>query len=525
MRNVAATERILQAGAPLSSPDGNANYESFSTAQEIETTSVSADYVVFRLRNGRQLLRTPAASTTPQDGLAVFTRAGAPTEYRAAATDLPTVDVQRFRRSGATDGGPWRMAPSPPRTRPGTCSIAANPRPGSAFRPAGCGGSAGFQSLPQRLERPEDLFPPGSPNDADIKQTGLGDCYLQAVLIEIALRDPAHLRAIMTPHGDVVSVRLHHQATAQAAFTPEEVTVQASLPTSATGAALYNAGAIWARLMQKAFAVFAERHGQYGTAYAPYQAAQPGYEGIASGVEHKLYEVFYGPRVSSHSRTETGYDADRADLGASLGAINRLLTFAAPSADRTTFLTAGAHIPQHVGRALAHANSLNLNEDQDTMLAFRRALEAARTALQTAPAEGAAVLPSVQTVKRLAAPMATLLEQYPGEASTKLRELCLDLAQIGTDASAGRRFIYSSHAYAIVGVSIRMRGEAVTPAALTQEQLAQVDFATSRVTLRNPHRGNVPTGTEPDADGRFELSLAQFTRHFSEIDEGVVERR
>jgi hypothetical protein len=528
VRNVTETRWTLRAGAPtVDAKDGGA-FVPKDFEREVDLVVTGDGFYHFRTRGGTTLMKTASANiTSTQVQMVAFRTRGYADECRAAAADVTTADTQVFRLRGGTDE---MCAPdSVIRTTNAAYDVFHRGAPAERFRvPSGRlqQRSAGFQALPQRLERTEDLFPPGSPLAAEIEQTGLGDCYLQAVLIEIAQRDPGHLRSIMIGAGDMVTVRLHHQASAQGAFTPEDVTVQASLPTTATGGALYNAGAVWARLMQKAFAVFAERHGQYGTAYAPYQPARRGYDGIESGVSNQLYQVFYGPRVSGHSRTEMGYDPARPDLGASLGAVNRLSAFATPSSDRLTFLTSSADIAGQVRRALAHVNRVRLGSDQGRLEAFGAALVTAQGELASVAAERAATLPSVQAVKRQAAAMATLLESYSGGGVTELRELCLDLSQIGSDSGSERRFIYSSHAYAIVGVTMRMLGNVPTPATFTQEQLAQLDVQASRVALRNPHRENVPTGLEQDGDeGRFELSLAQFFRNYTTLDEGVVERR
>jgi hypothetical protein len=129
-------------------------------------------------------------------------------------------------------------------------------------------GSVGFKQLPNE----QALFP-SAPSGADIKQLGLGDCYLQALLINIAEQNPGHLTNMLRDNGNgTVTVRFYtvDETTPTApAYAPEDIRINKSLPQTATGQALYQSGAPWARIMQKAFAAFAQLHGQYGGAYDP----------------------------------------------------------------------------------------------------------------------------------------------------------------------------------------------------------------------------------------------------------------
>ena len=162
----------------------------------------------------------------------------------------------------------------------------------------------------------------------DIKQTTLGDCYLQAVMMAIARNDPNYV-----PADDASDRRVPSRC----AFTsrpgvprrPSYIKVDKTLPQSATGTPLYNAGAIWARLIQKAFAVFAGMFGTYGGAYSTPRTLG-GYADIAGGVERKVYGVFYGPALAAASASTVNYDpsaSDATNLLASVDVIKALVEY------------------------------------------------------------------------------------------------------------------------------------------------------------------------------------------------------
>ncbi len=91
------------------------------------------------------------------------------------------------------------------------------------------GGAVGFK----RLGNTAPLFP-SPPTGGDIKQLGLGDCYLQAVLISIATQNPAHLQNMLRDNGDgSVSVKFYtvDETNASApAFAAEDIRVEKSVP-------------------------------------------------------------------------------------------------------------------------------------------------------------------------------------------------------------------------------------------------------------------------------------------------------
>ena len=323
----------------------------------------------------------------------------------------------------------------------------------------------------------------------------------------------------MTANETDVIVRFHHQDRAEAPFVAEDIRVRASVPVDAEGQPLYNAGATWVRLLQKAFAVFAGTHGQYGVAYR-----QPprggGYQGIAGGAEHDLYRVFYGPDVEEASSVDIAYAPGQAGRGAAVDLLNRLLAFGGREGPRL-MLTAGASIPAHIDRALAEARTLGDGDLTPAIDEFVRTLRLVQQQLRDRDAN-VRQLDSVRRAKQQARTLVAELAGRPAVAA--LRELCLDIMNAGADSTAGDRFVYSDHAYAITSATIVMRA-GVTPPRLVANDVANVDFERSLVRLRNPHRTNTPSGVQAVEDGVFDLTLEQFLRHFTTLDIGAVRRR
>ena len=290
-------------------------------------------------------------------------------------------------------------------------------------------------------------------------------------------------------------------------------------PIDAAGEPLYNAGEAWVVLMQKAYAVFVQRYGQYGARSAG--VSQPaGYEGIVAGASHQLYAVLYGPKLTQANQTSMRPNNR-------LPVLAKLLAFAGSSPGKTTFLTASATVDAHVDSAIAAASNLALTDEahKKALGTFKTHLVAARNALKARGKAPATSLPAVLAVVADARQLASVLNNYTTASAKALRELCLDLAQINKDPE-GDRFVYSEHSYAITNVEILIRQRSGSTVAATAGSLKDgkaVDFELSKITLRNPHRGHVPSGLEvADKDGEFVLTLTQFLRHFGTLGSGVV---
>ncbi len=94
------------------------------------------------------------------------------------------------------------------------------------------------------------LYPSGSPQVDDVKQTNLGDCYLQAALASLAQQNPGKIEEMLYDNGDDVVVRLYEMPDR----TPRLIRVEKSIVQDLDGQNYYNDGALWVKMIQKAYA-------------------------------------------------------------------------------------------------------------------------------------------------------------------------------------------------------------------------------------------------------------------------------
>jgi hypothetical protein len=94
------------------------------------------------------------------------------------------------------------------------------------------------------------LYPSDTPKLEDVLQTNLGDCYLQAALASLAAEKPGYITSqVIYDAGDKVIVRLYKPPE----YSAKNVSVAKSIPENTHGQELYNQGALWVRMVQKAY--------------------------------------------------------------------------------------------------------------------------------------------------------------------------------------------------------------------------------------------------------------------------------
>lgn len=109
------------------------------------------------------------------------------------------------------------------------------------------------------------LFGPGGPVADDVNQGSVGDCYLMAKLSATAAEQPEEIRKMVTSLGDgTYAVRFYRNG------LPRYIRVDADLWTFfGTGTLAYArpgaSGAIWAPIIEKAFAFFRKEAGTYSS--------------------------------------------------------------------------------------------------------------------------------------------------------------------------------------------------------------------------------------------------------------------
>jgi hypothetical protein len=153
-----------------------------------------------------------------------------------------------------------------------------------------------------------------TPSTSDINQGYLGDCYFLAAIGEIALQDPTTIENMITENSNG-TYSVEFQINGKADY----VTVNDELPEMSNGQDLYPGttllfengnGALWAPLLEKAFAQLDE---QSGVATGELGVNGDAYEDIAGGWWQGLTEVTgqsvnsYGASASILSTLQTAF--------------------------------------------------------------------------------------------------------------------------------------------------------------------------------------------------------------------------
>jgi hypothetical protein len=139
------------------------------------------------------------------------------------------------------------------------------------------------------------LFPAQDPPcAAHVKQTTLGDCYFQAALAAVADQNPNYIKGMIIddPKTETVTVRLYQVDKTDYKnhkFTPKSIKVEKSIPQNQEGDAIYNSGALWVLMVQKAYAA----GGFTGTGKMP-SSPKPSYKDIEGGYSDHAFEVILG---------------------------------------------------------------------------------------------------------------------------------------------------------------------------------------------------------------------------------------
>lgn len=500
-----------------------------------------------------------------------------------AGTAAPSVeagerDVQVFHDAG----DPLRMA--------------ATPDEGTLFeaRPATGTCDAGWESVRRvvgsvdapsqvKLVDERSVYIGGAPSPDDVQQGGLADCYFLATLASVAQSDPGQIQGMIRHAGNGVTVTFHRYDDASSTWVPCTVSVTTDLAQRSDGNggtagllgagfrlgeaptesewhadvlgedlwigedAYYEAG-LWAPLMEKAYARYVERFGQYGgfdtaSANAATDAAGnalSGYQVFEGGIADYVYPILYGPDVVAADMTDVSYTPGGDLVAENLDAIRNLLRLSGDgvAADQAFHMTAGIDRDDAVERLDAQLAHVLEKDDVKRYPTFERELRHVRdlaAAWRGAPDAGKENARSRvgDAAQRMAAPGAwPILESSRGDGEYRdLSDLLLVVANIGTDGAGGQRLTYAWHSYSVLGAEFSdATGAAldVTQANL-DAQKASLDPARSRVRLRNPHGTNEPDRdgsgrTEGANDGNFSLSLEQFFRVFSYQQHGLVKR-
>ena len=427
---------------------------------------------------------------------------------------------------------------------------------------------------------PTAIYIEDKPVIDDIHQAAFADCYFLASLGSATAADPSFIKnTLMGSPGANVTVNLHRwvTTTSPAAWVSTPIQVDRKLLALKGGTndgKLIGAGfrvgtkpaesnwwvevkngvahvhrqnvlelGLWAPLVEKAYARYVERFGQYGGGTGGTEKGGPGggsgYDNINGGVAHNTYKILYGGNANiGQTNTNAGPGTDL--VATNLPGIRNLLRVSGdPSVpnNRNFVMTAGIGRDDAVMRLDAQLASVLGNKKlMKKYKSLKKPLKKTRKVIKSWNKEGNAdkKKKKLQTVAEYANSICKS-GAYPHLHSSAAEKPFVELnehlnivALIATDKSDGQRFTYAWHSYSVLGAKFKdSEGKAL---ALTIANLGtespKIDAEKSTVDLRNPHGKNSPNEhgdkDQSEDDGNFSLSLSQFFRSFGFQQHGLV---
>ncbi len=417
----------------------------------------------------------------------------------------------------------------------------------------------GTVAAPNTLAWSEDstMYINNAPVSADVRQGGIGDCYFLSTLLGLVEGDPGKVTSMMNYDGSRVTTTFQRFDAGAAAWVNCNVSCTNDLQVRADGTLHgakmrvddtpvysdyscdtsggiltidrddYYEMALWAPLMEKCYARFAEEYGKYGLGAG---TGAGGYNIIhGGGGSEDVYQIYYGGAATAFTET-INYTQGSDLVTTNAAAIGQLVSYVNtqenPGAGGGTETFMHARIGrQSSARRLVQLIDAVVDDwwvwpwETNTL---DPALNGAKTDINAwlaAPtaATRTTMLTSVRAVCAVGA-HPELWDEDNGQEYRDLLEVGNIVCNIGTDAGPGTRSVYAAHAYHVKDV--HFKGTDGADLALTTSNLAanigNISDMESSVVLENPHARNEVDldGDGPDLDsnneGRFEMTLHSF---------------
>ena len=456
--------------------------------------------------SGNPAERTDASgtATTSHRSVTLGDSVNPPAAAGAAGSETRTANVRPI----ATESAPLHF--DPPAT-PTQAQIFEEQAAPSSPPPSGFSSVTGFSGtlaapMIEQVATP-GIYINGAATADDVQQGGIGDCAFQSLLMSIVARDPGKIPSMMaadgrggatvtfwraqprspsiweritrtTPPNDWIQVavtvndqlavnvsnnRVHG---AQMRCAPAAKAVDYWAKVVAPNLELHRKDifevARWAPLLEKAYARFAQAHGNYGGA-APGNTVKPsGYDAINGAIQHSIMPVFYGPATAGANAPEyrdvrftpgtSTIVADNAQVMEQLILLQGRGSGAA-AGDRTApIVTAAAQGDAMIGRLQALIPPAVADPD------YIANVDATRKALVTA------VGVSITTWSALPPDPAAPAAQPKATARVAIGTACAQAVRPGVDESAGEQEIVRN--ISSWGATIQFpQGDSAVPAA------------------------------------------------------------
>ena len=430
----------------------------------------------------------------------------------------------------------------------------------------------------------DDIYLGKKPQPEDVIQGAIDDCFFLTAVNSIVNKDPLHLRRMMTYDGTSLTVNFFRKDETKEPgqqWVPAPVSVEdesllhllfvgdwikygagCRVGEEPKRAAWYSEvedgvlsihkdaqyeAALWAPLLEKAYAKFAEEWGPYGDG-GKGETLEPGKKALMEELGYNEEELENGYSLLNWGTISFMYPLFFGDQAGETGFVDTTTDAANPTFVDPTLLE---YLLQFDGVGMAEGEELFLHASQWSSASRERLVAAGRQLLTKA---GLA-----ESHPRVFAKLEALvaaegdegqLKTIAGELLTKANSSTPDewavlhsedydrdfkrffdlvLNTAGSSKTGRARFILPAHIYSVM--SSDLRDHSNQPAdigldAAATEASALVSAQNSTVTVRNPHgrrTENRTGGEENDNDGLMILTLEEFQRVFTQFSFGRVQ--